>query len=908
MPASTERHLLLGLIALHNGMIDQSALVAAFHAWTRDKSRPMAEILAAQGAIDDGDLVLLDGLVARHLGRHGDDAERSLAAVAAPASIVASLAGLGDPDVDATLGHVPGSRSSPTVRDGVSDATATMSIGCATSDGRRFRLLRPHARGGLGEVFVALDAELNREVALKQILDRHADDPTSRTRFVLEAEITGGLEHPGIVPVYGLGSYGDGRPYYAMRLIRGDSLKDAIAAFHGDGSLTADPGRRSLALRKLLRRFVDVCNAIEYAHTRGVIHRDIKPANVIVGRHGETLVVDWGLAKAVGRAVPGAASAERTLMPSSASGSAETLPGSAMGTPSYMSPEQATGDLEHLGPRSDVYSLGATLYCLLTGRAAFQGEDPGAILRAVQAGDFPTPRSIEPAIDRPLEAVCLRAMALKAGDRYATPRALADDIERWQADEPVTAWREPFSHRAGRWARRNRSRLMAASAAALMAMVGLAAVLAVQTRANARLRRANLAQVIANAMVTRANADLQAANERERQRFDLAVEAIGRYHSGVSEDFLLKQDQFKDLRDRLLRDALAFYGKLEGLLSGQADPRSRLALGRAYEEVGALTEKIGSMQEALDMHLKALQVRRELAREPSGGVAAKADVGRSLIAIGLLLHEMGRRKDALASLEEARSELGGLVGSGPDRDAILDDLARGIFWTGVSHNRNGDTRDAMTAFEEARAIEEALAAAHPDSVEYGRTLSWCYNNIAMVRQQEGDLSGAREAMEESRRIKQKIADEHAGVADYRRDLANGHTYLGILLHMTGKPSEALAAHEAALVIHQAVADAYPAVAQFQRDLANGLNETGDVLRVLGRTPEARAAYQRAVAIFEAQIRANPTVTEYRAWQLQGLKGLGAIQLAGGDTAEAIATWRRAIALGDGLQSNYGETL
>src|SRR6516164_5072138 len=138
-----------------------------------------------------------------------------------------------------------------------------------------------------------------------------------------------------------------------MRFIHGDNLNKVIDRFHADETRKDVPGKRSLELRKLLRRFLDVCNAIEYAHSRGVLHRDIKPGNVIVGRHGETLVLDWGLAKATGRADP--SSGERTLSPPSASGSAETLPGSALGTPGYMSPEQAGGSPEQLGPRSDVY-------------------------------------------------------------------------------------------------------------------------------------------------------------------------------------------------------------------------------------------------------------------------------------------------------------------------------------------------------------------------------------------------------------------------------------------------------------------------------------------------------------------------------------------------------------------------
>ena len=261
---------------------------------------------------------------------------------------------------------------------------------------------------------------------------------------------------------------------------------------------------------------------------RGVLHRDIKPGNVLVGKHGETLIMDWGLAKPTGQS--DARSGERTLRPSSASGSAETLPGSALGTPAYMSPEQAEGDLDRLGPHSDVYSLGATLYCLLTGRPPFEGDDIGAIQRGVQRGDFRPPRTIDPAIDRALEAVCLKAMALKPEDRYGSCRALAEDIERWMADEPVSAWREPFSRRARRWARRNRTAVAAALVALVAGVVGLGAVAGVQARANNALRKANDAtqQALGEAKEAKQATDAALAQSEESRRQAEAVSTFPR--------------------------------------------------------------------------------------------------------------------------------------------------------------------------------------------------------------------------------------------------------------------------------------------------------------------------------------------------------------------------------------------
>jgi hypothetical protein len=226
---AADRNLLFGLLALQNGLIYQGQLVAAFQAWTRDKSRPLAQHLEARGDLTFPKRALLEALAEVHLEVHGGDVQQSLAAVPAGPSTRESLARLGQPDIEASLGHIASTDGQPL--DGELDRTTSYAIGTATSDGQRFRLLRPHGKGGLGAVFVALDQELGREVALKQILEKHADEPDSRQRFLLEAKITGGLEYPGIVPVYGLGSYGNGRPFYAMRFIRGDSLKDAVDRF-----------------------------------------------------------------------------------------------------------------------------------------------------------------------------------------------------------------------------------------------------------------------------------------------------------------------------------------------------------------------------------------------------------------------------------------------------------------------------------------------------------------------------------------------------------------------------------------------------------------------------------------------------------------------------------------------------
>jgi tetratricopeptide (TPR) repeat protein/serine/threonine protein kinase len=441
--------------------ISRDALVTAMHAWVLDKAKPLGGILQAQGVLSADERDALEGLVRQHLRRHSYDAGRSLAAALATRPARPDLSAVADPDIEASLAHAPSSSGT--------DDEATKPDLPQSERGTRYRILRPHAKGGLGQVFVAEDTELHREVALKEMLAERAETPGSRGRFLLEAEVNGRLEHPGIVPVYGLGQHTDGRPYYAMRFIQGETLKEAIRRFHDADKARPDRGKRSLALRRLLGRFVAVCNAVAYAHSRGVIHRDLKPANVMLGKYGETLVVDWGLAKLVGRTEEEASAEERTLHASSGS-DAVTLAGAALGTPAYMSPEQALGRTDLVGPASDIYGLGATLYCLLTGQAPFPREDLGDLLQRVGRGEWKAPCQVKKGVPAALDAVCRKAMALKPQDRYASPLQMAVDIEHWLADEPVSARCEPLRERLGRWRRRHPALLAVAGALLLVAL------------------------------------------------------------------------------------------------------------------------------------------------------------------------------------------------------------------------------------------------------------------------------------------------------------------------------------------------------------------------------------------------------------------------------------------------------
>ncbi len=379
-----------------------------------------------------------------------------------------------------------------------------------------------------------------------------------------------------------------------------------------------------------MSRFIDVCHAIAYSHSRGVLHRDLKPANILLGPYGETLVVDWGLAKVVGRDDPTPQpAAEVTLRPSTLSGSSETMAGTLIGTPIVHEPRAIA---RAAGPRSGRPAIftASVQPCTTSSPASPPLSDTVMenLLARLRRGAIDPPRQVNPRVPAALESIVMKAMALRPADRYSSAQALSQDLERWLADEPVSARREPFSERRGggcggaerpwpRWPR-PWSRPWPDSSP----------YWSFRTRPilGSDWRTSTWPSRFANTEA--ANRDTPGCQRRESARFDLALEAIKTFHGQVSEDLLLKEKQFDGLRTKMLKSATDFYERLEDLLKEQSDQRSRAALGQAYHDIGELTARIGSQGDALAALKRGLELRLALAARCGESTRSTRDAGR----------------------------------------------------------------------------------------------------------------------------------------------------------------------------------------------------------------------------------------------------------------------------------------
>jgi serine/threonine protein kinase/tetratricopeptide (TPR) repeat protein len=746
---------------------------------------------------------------------------------------------------DGTSAHIPGGPQQT-----VDHGDPTARIGSIIAG--KYKLIEEIGEGGMGSVYLAQQTEPVRRAVAVKVIKAGMDSKAVLARFEAERQALAMMDHPNIAKVLDAGTTDGGRPFFVMELVKGQPI-------------TKYCDELKLTPRQRLELFVPVCQAIQHAHQKGVIHRDIKPSNVLVAMYDDRpvpKVIDFGVAKAAGQTLT-----DKTLM---------TGLGAIVGTAEYMSPEQANLNNLDIDTRSDVYSLGVLLYELLTGTTPVDKKSLGKaalleILRVVREVEVPRPsaklstigtlpsvaanRGTEPAklsklMKGELDWLVLKALEKDRTRRYETANALSRDIQRYLADEIVEARPPSAGYRLKKFVRRHKGQVLAAVTVAVALLAGVAAVVTVQVRANRDLAAKN--------------AELADEQAKVQARFDMAVKAIETFHTGVSEDALLKNAEFKELRTRLLKEAAGFYADLEKLLAGQTDAKSRKALAAGYFQLAELTDKIGDRKEALALHHKALAVRRELAAAEGADVETRLDVTRSLYAVGNLL----RRTDpaeALSAFQEVRDLAAALEVESPT-DAVRVQLAIGHNGIGFALDGMGKLAETLDSYRKALAIYQKLpeAGQYPQP-GYGPTFglqlqAGTYMSIGSVLSNSGKVADGLESLRTASDILEKLAKANPANNSVQEYLADSYNRISYVLRPLGKPAEAVEASRKALAICQKLADNNPAVTSFQARLATSMTILAGVLTEAGRNPEAIKLQKETIQLQKVKLGPDDPAT------------------------------------------------
>ncbi len=572
------RSLRIGTLAIESGRVSERDLTETLALWISEQRRPLADFLVDHELLNPVDRNRLETLLDRELDQGVDD------------DLLSEL----EEDEDTDEHDNPsisdfGADEAATVvaatetrRDRIQEATTMVKTrqGVLNVEINRFKLDLLHEQGGLGLIHSAFDRQLERTVAIKTIQEHLQSNPRVRELFQRESEITSRLEHPGTIPVYSRGVLSDGRPFYAMRFIQGSNLFHEINKFHDlEKKSNQNSTERSLALRQLLRRMIDVCQVIDHAHRKRYLHRDIKPENIMIGPNDETLVVDWGLARPFRQD-----ESELFRDPESEKG---------VGTPAYMAPEQAAGAVgAQANPSIDIYSLGATLFAILTGQKPYNGLERQQIRQELLKRAPLKPREINPRIAAPLEAICLKAMNRDPEQRYGSPKALAQDLERWLADEPVSAYQDPLSVRFRRWQRRHRSIVIGASVLLLTSTVVL---------------------LIANILISRQERLASRARSEAERTTQIGVSLIEQLIEVA--DRRLTSDLPHEQRVRLFNSSKRLIEQYPDHLL--EDQNNRRELGRFAARLANLERLSGNYSRAFPLYDEAIELLTPLAKESS---------------------------------------------------------------------------------------------------------------------------------------------------------------------------------------------------------------------------------------------------------------------------------------------------
>jgi tetratricopeptide (TPR) repeat protein/tRNA A-37 threonylcarbamoyl transferase component Bud32 len=727
----------------------------------------------------------------------------------------------------------------------------------------RFVLLRLLGQGGQGEVHLAEDTRLRRKVALKLLRGSRLMADTALRRFEREAAIASRLDHPAICTVLDVGREGD-VPYIAMRYVEGETLARKIARAReaGGGAGLELPGGTP-AWERTLALIEEVLEALHAAHEAGVIHRDVKPGNVMVTPAGRPVLLDFGLARALEGDEP-------TL----------TASGDLFGTPAYMSPEQLARNSAPLDRRTDVWSLGVTLYECLTLHRPFEAPTAHALARAIQEEDPPDPRRSDPRLPADLRVVLATALEKDRDRRYATARDLADELRRVRGREPIRARPAGALLRLRRWTARNRA-LSAALGGVLLALGGGLAVALVL-------------------LAGRSSALGVAETQRRRAERSLlqAEEAVERMLTRVSEERLAHLPQTEALRRQLLRDALELY---QGFLrEWPAEGAVRHQAAHAHHRVADLELMLGETAPAEEHYRRAIGLFEALRAGEPESEPVEGDLARAETNLGVLLRGAGRLDEAERSHRRALVLRQELAARHPDDPRLRREVAASANNLAEALWARGRAAEAREAWRVALDLHERLARERPDDLENRRHLVAALTNRGVQLAHDGDQAGAGAALRRAVELAGPLASASGAPPEHRALLAPALDALGRQLRATGRAAEAEAGFRKAIEEGRRLVADFPGMPDHHRALGRAWSALAEVLGATGRTGEAEESFREALAIQEKLASGRPAAGGPRADLLGTRINYGNLLATSRRLDEAEAQYRAAAALGEGL--------